>query len=145
MLVRFRQDVIALHPSVVVILAGINDIAGNTGETTPEAIEDNFSSMCELARVHGIRVVISSVLPSAEFPWRPGRQPAPKVVALNRWLRGYAAANHFVYLDYYTPMATPTGALRADLTYDGVHPSKAGYEVMAPLLQKAIDEALKQK
>lgn len=145
MLVRFRQDVINLHPAVVVILGGTNDIAGNTGETTLEAIEDNFATMAELAHLHGIRVVLASVTPVFDYPWNPGRQPAPKIAALNQWLRSYAAANHHIYLDYYTAMATPTGAMRAELSLDGVHPNHAGYEVMAPLLQQAIDEALGQK
>jgi lysophospholipase L1-like esterase len=145
MLVRFRQDVIELRPAVVVILAGTNDIAGNTGETTLEAIEDNFATMCELARAHGIRVVLASVLPAADFPWRPGRHPAPQIAALNRWLQSYAAANHHIYLDFYTPTATDAGAFRPDLSEDGVHPNKAGYKVMAPLLEKAIAAAVQQK
>jgi len=144
MLVRFRQDVIALHPTVVVILAGTNDLAGNTGETTLEAVEDNLTSMCELARLHGIRVVLASVLPAVEYPWRPGLQPAPKIAALNHWMRTYAAAHHHIYLDLYSPMATPQGAMRPDLTPDGVHPNRAGYELMAHLLQPAIDQALKK-
>jgi len=144
MLLRFRQDVIALRPAVVVLLAGTNDIAGNTGETTLEAIEDNFATMCELARLHGIRVVLASVLPAADYPWRPGLRPAPKIAALNHWLRAYAAANHHIYLDYFTPMSTPAGALRPELTADGVHPNHAGYELMAPLLQQSIDAALQQ-
>lgn len=144
MLVRFRQDVINLHPAVVVILAGTNDLAGNTGDTTLEAIEDNFADMCELARVHGIRVVLTSVLPTVEYPWRPDLQPAPRIAALNQWLRTYAATQHHIYLDLYSPMATPEGAMRPDLTPDGVHPNRAGYEVMAQLLQPAIDQALKK-
>jgi lysophospholipase L1-like esterase len=144
MLVRFRQDVINLRPAAVVILAGTNDIAGNTGDTTLETIEDNFATMCELAHVHGIHVVLTSVLPAADYPWRPGLQPAPKIAALNQWLRTYAAAHHHIYLDLYSPMATPQGAMRPDLTLDGVHPNRAGYELMAHLLQPAIDQALKK-
>ncbi len=143
MLVRFRQDVIALDPAVVVILAGTNDIAGNTGETTLPAIEDNFATMCELARLHGVRVVLASVLPAAYYSWNPGLQPAPQIAALNQWLRTYAAVNHYVYLDFYTPMATPAGALRPELSEDGVHPNHAGYSLMAPLLQLSIEAALK--
>jgi lysophospholipase L1-like esterase len=143
MLVRFRQDVIALKPTAVVILAGTNDLAGNTGEETLEEIEGNLASMCELARANAIRVVLVSVLPAADYPWAPGRQPIPKIAALNQWLRDYAAANHHSYLDLFTPMATPAGAMRDGLhTGDGVHPSRAGYELMAPLMQKAIEETL---
>ena len=146
MLVRFRQDVIALHPAAVVILAGTNDIAGNTGDETLEEIEGNLASMCELASASGIRVVLVSVLPATDYPWRPGRQPVQKIGALNQWLRGYAAANHHTYLDLYTPMATSAGAMRDGLHIgDGVHPSRAGYELMAPLMQKAIDETLAEK
>ena len=144
MLVRFRQDVIALKPAVVVILAGINDIAGNTGPSTLEMIEDNLTSMTEIAKANGIRVVLSSVLPAFDFPWRPGMQPAPKVVALNSWMKAYAARAGVVYLDYFTPMADERQGLKSELTYDGVHPTEAGYRVMAPLVEKAIQEALRR-
>jgi lysophospholipase L1-like esterase len=145
MLVRFRQDVIALKPEAVVILAGINDIAGNTGPSTLEMIEDNITSMTELAKAAGIRVVLSSVLPAYDFPWRPGLEPAQKVVTLNNWMKSYAARVGAVYLDYHTPMRDDRQGLRAELTYDGVHPNEAGYRVMAPLVQKAIDEALRRR
>jgi len=144
MLVRFRQDVIALEPSVVVILAGTNDIAGNTGPSTLEMIEDNLMSMTELARANGIRVVLSSVLPVFDYSWRPGLQPAPKIVALNAWMKAYAARVGAVYLDYHTAMADERQGLRSDLTNDGVHPTEAGYRVMAPLAEKAIAEALRR-
>jgi lysophospholipase L1-like esterase len=144
MLVRFRQDVIALKPAVVVILAGTNDIAGNTGPSTLEMIEDNLSSMTELARANGIRVVLSSVLPVYDYPWRPGLQPAPKIAALNTWMRAYAARVGAVYLDYYSAMADERQGLKSDLTRDGVHPTEAGYRVMAPLAEKAITEALRR-
>ncbi len=144
MLVRFRQDVITLKPAVVVILAGTNDIAGNTGPSTLEMIEDNLTSMTELARANGIRVVLSSVLPVYDYPWRPGLQPAPKIVALNAWMKAYAARVGAVYLDYYSAMADERQGLRADLTNDGVHPTEAGYRVMAPLAEKAIAEALQR-
>jgi len=144
MLIRFRQDVIALRPLAVVILAGTNDLAENTGPTTLEAIEDNFATMCELARLHGIRVVIASVLPAADYSWHPGLHPAPKIAALNEWLRSYAATNHHVYIDLHSPMSTAAGALRPDLSEDGVHPNHAGYEIMAHLLQPAIEEAVKE-
>jgi lysophospholipase L1-like esterase len=143
MLVRFRQDVIALKPVVVVILAGTNDIAGNTGPSTLEMIEDNLMSMTELAQRNGISVVLSSVLPVYDYAWRPGLQPAAKIGALNAWMKDYAARAGAVYLDYHTPMADERQGLRSDLTYDGVHPTEAGYRVMTPLAEKAIAEALR--
>ena len=142
MLVRFRDDVIALKPKVVVILAGINDIAENTGPTTLEEIEGNFASMAELARAAGIRVVICSTLPAIDFPWHHGLEPAPKVRALNTWLKDYAAKNNFVYVDYYSAMATPDGGMKPDLASDGVHPNKAGYDIMGPIAEKGIAQAL---
>ncbi|KAG0732107.1 hypothetical protein G6F23_014647 [Rhizopus arrhizus] len=111
MLLRFPQDVLALHPQVLVILAGTNDIAGNTGPSTQAMIEDNLHAMVDLARAHGIRVVLASVLPVSEYPWMPGITPAPKVRALNASLRRYADAKQLVYLDYYTPMANAEGGL----------------------------------
>ncbi len=143
MLARFRQDVIELKPAVVVILAGTNDIAGNTGPSTLEMIEGYLTSMVELARANGIRPVLSSVLPAYDYPWKPGVQPAPKIAALNAWMKAYAAANHVVYLDYWTPMADERQGLRGDLTTDGVHPTEAGYRLMAPLAERAIAEALR--
>jgi acyl-CoA thioesterase I len=143
MLVRFRQDVVALHPKVVVILAGTNDIAGNTGPSTIEMIEDNMASMAEIARANHIRVVLSSVLPVYDYPWRKGLEPAPKIIALNSWLRSYAASHGAVYLDYHSAMADARQGLQAALTYDGVHPNEAGYRVMASLAQPAIDAALR--
>ena len=145
MLVRFRPDVIALKPKVVVILAGTNDIAGNTGPTTPEMIQDNLMSMVDLAKANGIRVVLASVLPAHDFPWRPGLNPAGKIAALNAWIRDYAARNGIVYLDYYSAMVDGRQGLKAELTFDGVHPNAAGYAVMAPLAEKAIAEALGQR
>ncbi|MET0288330.1 MAG: SGNH/GDSL hydrolase family protein [Pseudoxanthomonas sp.] len=142
MLLRFRQDVIALKPAVVVILAGTNDIAGNTGPATQAMIEDNLQSMAELAKAHGIAVVLSSVLPVSEYPWQRGVQPAGKVRALNAGLRAYAQTHDIAYLDYYTPMANADGGLDAALARDGVHPTAAGYRVMAPLAEAAIASAL---
>ena len=145
MLVRFHQDVIALRPRVVVILAGTNDIAGNTGPSTLEMIEDNLASMAELAQANGIVVVLSSVLPVFDYPWRPGLTPAPKIVALNAWMKQYAAAHHAVYLDYHSAMADARQGMKADLASDGVHPNEAGYRIMAPLVEQAIAEALRRK
>lgn len=142
MLVRFRQDVIALQPAVVVILAGTNDIAGNTGAATQAMIEDNLQSMVELAQAHGIAVVLSSVLPVSDYPWQRGVQPAPKVRALNAALKRYASTHNVVYLDYHTPLANRDGGLDKALAADGVHPTPAGYARMAPLAEAAITQAL---
>jgi lysophospholipase L1-like esterase len=143
MLVRFRQDVIMLKPSVVVILGGTNDIAQNGGLTTLEAIEENLQSMAELARINRIRVVLSSVLPAIDYPWKPGLQPAEKIAELNRWIAGFCARNGIKYVDYYTPMVDGKGALKAELGKDAVHPNYAGYSVMDPLAERAIHEALR--
>ena len=141
MLVRFRQDVINLHPATVVILAGTNDIAGNTGPSTPEMIEDNFRSMTELAKANGIRVILASVLPAADYPWKKGMEPATKIAALNKWLAAYCVEQHLTYLDYYTPMADAAGGMKPGLSLDGVHPNAAGYAIMEPLAQAALDQA----
>jgi lysophospholipase L1-like esterase len=145
MLVRFRQDVIDLKPKVVVILAGTNDIAGNTGPSTLEMIEDNLASMAELAKSNGIAVVLSSVLPVWDYPWKPGLEPAPKIIALNKWMKDYAQRNGMVYLDYHSAMSDSHGGMRPELANDGVHPNEAGYRLMAPLAERAIAEALRQK
>jgi acyl-CoA thioesterase-1 len=142
MLVRFRADVVALKPKVVVILAGTNDIAGNTGPATPAMIEDNLASMAEIASANRIRVVLASILPAFDYPWRPGLQPVPKILAVNAWLKEYASAKGHVYLDYFSAMADQKQGLRLEYGRDGVHPNKAGYDVMAPLAEKAIADAL---
>jgi len=140
--VRFRQDVINLHPAAVVILAGTNDIAGNTGPETPEQIEDNFKSMIDLAKANSIRVIIASILPAADYPWRTGLKPALKIQALNNWLAGYCVNHGAIYLDYYTAMADDNGGMKAGLSSDGVHPTAAGYAIMGPLAQAAIDKVV---
>ena len=142
MVVRFRQDVINLHPRVVVILAGTNDIAGNTGPMTPEMTEDNFRSMVDLAKANGIRVIVASILPAADYPWKPGMAPAGKIKALNQWLSGYSIMHSVTYLDYYSAMADDNGGMKAGLSSDGVHPNAKGYAIMAPLAQAAIDKVL---
>jgi lysophospholipase L1-like esterase len=142
MLVRFRPDVIDLKPSAVVFLAGINDIAGNTGDMTLEETEGNLASMAELAAAHGIKVVMCSILPAFDFPWRPGREPAQKVVAVNAWMKAYATEHGFVYVDYYSAMVDDRGGLPKTLSNDGVHPTKAGYAVMLPLVEAGIAKAL---
>ena len=143
MLVRFRQDVVDLQPRAVVILAGINDIAENTGPMTLEQTEGNIASMAELANANGIRVVLCSVLPAYDFPWAPGLTPAPKVVAVNAWMKQYATAKGFVYVDYYSAMKDERGGLPATLSKDGVHPLPAGYEIMTPLAEVGIEKALR--
>ena len=145
MLVRFRADVIALKPEIVVILAGINDIAGNTGPSTLDMIKDNIFSMAELAKANHIKVILCSVLPAYDFPWKPNQNPADKVVALNRMIKEYAEANKMVYLDYYSAMANEQKGLKAAYSGDGVHPNKLGYQVMAPLAEKAINTILSKK
>lgn len=144
MLVRFRQDVIDLRPAAVVILAGTNDIAGNTGPATPQMIQDNLASMAQLARANGIAVVLASVLPASDYPWKTGLQPAPKIRALNDWIRQYAQRTGAVYLDYYGALDNGQGGLDAKVSGDGVHPNAAGYAVMAPLAQAAVERALRQ-
>lgn len=145
MLVRFRADVINLKPAVVVILAGTNDIAGNTGHSTLEMIEDNIVSMAELAKTNGIKVILCSVLPAFDYPWSPGLNPAGKIVALNKMIKDYADKNGILYLDYYSSMVDDRMGLKQEYTADGVHPNKAGYEVMEPLCEKAITKVLTQK
>ena len=149
MLVRFRPDVIDLHPAVVVVLAGTNDVAGNTGEETLEQIEGDYATMAELARVHGIRLVFASVMPINNYNptalrFFLQRSPA-KILALNEWLKKYCSDNGLVYLDYFSAMVDEHGMLRAELTEDGLHPNAAGFAVMAPLAQAAIDKAAKSR
>ena len=145
MLLRFRADVIALQPTAVVILAGINDIAGNTGPMTIEMIRDNIFSMIELAKANHIKVILCSVLPAYDFPWKPNQEPIAKIKALNEILQNYAVAKNIVYVDYYSAMVDERKALKADYSNDGVHPNKTGYQVMAPLADKAIALTLKVK
>lgn len=142
MLIRFRQDVVALKPRVVVILAGTNDIAGNTGPSTLEMIEDNLASMSEIAQANGIRVVLCSVLPVFDYPWKPGLEPAPKIIALNAWIREYARAHNAEYADFHGAMADERKGLPKELAADGVHPNMAGYRIMGPIVEQAIAAAL---
>jgi lysophospholipase L1-like esterase len=142
MLLRFQQDVVALKPAAVVILAGTNDIAGNTGIETPEMIQNNIKSMANIADANGIKLILSSTLPVDDYAWRRGLQPADKVRALNAWMKDFCTAHHYIYLDYYTPLATPGGAMKPGTSKDGVHPTAEGYAIMAPLAQAAIDQAL---
>jgi len=143
MLVRFRQDVIDLKPKVVVILAGTNDIAGNTGPMTLEQTEGNLASMAELATANGIRVVLCSVLPAFDYHWAPGLAPAPKIAQINAWLKDYAAQKGYVYVDFYSAMKDDRGGLPATLSADGVHPLPAGFAIMSPLAEAGIEKALR--
>jgi lysophospholipase L1-like esterase len=150
MLIRFRPDVIALAPRVVVILAGTNDIAGNTGPTTDEEIEANIESMCDLAKANGIRVVLSSITPVAGYHVANERavpqttaRPMTRIKAVNAWMTQYAASHAIVYLDYFSAMLDQDGLMRKDLTADDLHPTAAGYAIMAPLAEAAIQKALR--
>lgn len=145
MLIRFRPDVIALKPKVVVILAGTNDLAGNTGPSTLEAIENNLTSMTELAKANGIRVVLASLLPVCDYiKPQTNRRPPEQIIALNTWMKDYAVKNRLVYLDYYSALLDDKKMFKQDLTRDGLHPNDAGYQVMGPLAEKAIAEALRE-
>lgn len=153
MLVRFRADVIALKPRLVLILAGTNDLAGNTGPTTLQAIEDNLSSMFDLAHANGIRVIFASVLPVSDYEktkdgqpiLRTKQRPPEQIIALNAWMKKYAAMHGGIYLDYFSAMADDKGFLREELSEDGLHPNQKGYEVMAPLAEQAITAGLKSR
>ena len=145
MLIRFRQDVIDLKPKVVVLLAGTNDIAENRGPTTLEAIYENIISMAELAKVHHIKMVMCSVLPVYDYPWRPGLEPAEKIFNLNRMLATYCKQEHITFVDFHTPMADQRKGLQRIYGEDGVHPNLAGYRFMEPLVEAGIAMALKGK
>lgn len=141
MLLRFRQDVIALHPAAVHIMAGTNDVAGNTGAATIETVQGNIQSMAELARANRITVILASVPPAASFPWSPDKRPAPQIAALNAWLKAYAARERFTWVDYHPALAAAGGAMKPGLASDGVHPNAAGYAAMAPVALEAIRRA----
>lgn len=138
MLIRYRQDVIQLEPAAVVILAGINDIAGNTGPSTLQMIADNIFSMAELAKEHNIQVLICSVLPAYEFSWSPGMQPAEKVVKLNEMLKQYCDKQNIPYIDYFSAVVDDRLGLKPALGPDGVHPNEAGYAIMEPIIETAL-------
>jgi lysophospholipase L1-like esterase len=149
MLVRFRQDVIDLHPNVLLVLAGTNDIAGVTGPARNQEIEANYTSMAELARVHHIRVVFASVMPAHNYTQEAKEsfalRPRERILALNAWLKEYCAKNGLVYLDYFSALLDDQGMLRRDVSDDGLHPNAVGYKIMAPLADKAIANALANK
>jgi lysophospholipase L1-like esterase len=141
MLLRFHQDVIALQPRIVHIMAGTNDIAANTGPTGDEQFRDNIRAMVELARAHRIKVILASIPPAAAFSWRPGIEPAQRIRAWNDWLRGYARTEHLVFVDYHAALTDDRGGLRREFGDDGVHPSHAGYQPMDALLRHALADA----
>lgn len=144
MVLRFMADVVALHPKVVHIMAGTNDVAGNTGPNSPEDYKNNIRAMVALAKANGIAVVIGSILPADHFDWRPALRPAAQIAALNAWLKDFAKAEGLVYADYYTALAGTNGELPATYSKDGVHPVAAGYAVMEPIAAQAIAAAEKQ-
>lgn len=143
MLVRFRADVINLKPKVVLILAGTNDIAGNTGPSTLEMIEDNIFSMAQLAKANDIKVILCSILPVFDYPWKPGLEPAEKIITVNKALKNYASKNGMIYLDYFSAVVDERKGMKAEYSKDGVHPNAAGYKVMEPIAESAIAKALR--
>lgn len=145
MLLRLRADVLELHPQVLHLMAGTNDVAGNTGATSLAAIEGNIASIAELARAHGIRVVLASIPPAARFPWQPALRPAASIATLNAWLKSCAQREGWIYADYYSALADADGALSAAYSGDGVHPNAAGYAVMKPIAERAVAAAFSQR
>ncbi|MDT3695437.1 MAG: SGNH/GDSL hydrolase family protein [Ignavibacterium sp.] len=143
MLIRFRQDVVNLKPKIVVILAGTNDIAGNTGPSTLEMIEDNIFSMAEIAKTNNIKVILCSVLPVFDYPWKQGINPSEKIIELNKRIKTYSQNNQFVYVDYFSEMADENNGLKKEYSKDGVHPNVDGYKVMKPIIEKAINYLLR--
>jgi lysophospholipase L1-like esterase len=143
MIGRFRADVVELHPEVVHILAGINDLAGATGPTSLSEIEGNLASMSELARVHRIKVVLGAVLPARALGGRPGHDPASDIASLNAWLRAYAAREGFGFVDYHVALDDGTNGLSLANSADGIHPTVAGYAIMEPLAEKAFARAVR--
>lgn len=142
MLVRFHQDVIELEPEVVVINAATNDIAGNTGPSTINMITANLKGMAQLAEASGIKVILASITPAYDYPWRPGKEPAPKVAAVNQWMKGYCEGHGCVYADYHSAMSDEKGEMLDGLSTDGIHPNAAGYGIMQSIILKAITKAM---
>jgi lysophospholipase L1-like esterase len=142
---RFQEDVIALHPRAVLILAGTNDIAGNTGPTTLTWIEANIRTMAQAAKANHVRVVLASVLPAARYSWRPALEPVPQIHALNDWMAAYAKAQRLIFLDYRPPLDDGHAGFKTELSPDGVHPNAKGYALMRPLAERAMREALSRK
>lgn len=138
MLIRFKPDVVNLKPKIVVILAGTNDLAENTGPASNEMIQDNISSMAEIAKANGIHVILSSIIPVFDYPWKPGMEPADRIIAINQWMKEYASKNEMIYLDYHSAMVDERKGLKKELSPDEVHPNKKGYQIMEGLLLEAI-------
>ena len=145
MLARFQADVIDLKPAMVHIMAGTNDVAENDGPETDAEIESAIAGMVELARANGIEVVLASIPPAADFPWRPGLNPAPRIKRLNAWIKEFAAQRDLVYVDYWSLMATPEGAMKPEFAPDGVHPNAAGYAAMESLAAAALERCLEKR
>lgn len=142
MLLRFRQDVIAHKPEIVVILAGTNDIAGNTPLKDLETVAGYIFSMAELAHANGIKVIVSSVIPAADYPWRSGKNPDVEIPKLNQMIKDYCMLNNFKYLDYFSSMTDGKNGLIESYGYDGVHPNKKGYEIMTVMVEEATQDLL---
>lgn len=142
MLIRFTPDVLDLNPKAVVILAGTNDIAGNTGFSSLKMITDNIKAMAQLAMQNNIQVILCSILPVYDYPWRPGLEPVSKIAEINSWLENFAAENDLIYLDFFSHMANSEQGMKKEYSEDGVHPNKKGYNIMEPLVEQAIDKAL---
>jgi lysophospholipase L1-like esterase len=142
MLVRFYQDVVALHPKAVHIMAGTNDLAGNTGPTSADDFKNNIRAMVDLAKANQIQVILASIPPADRFPWRPDIQPAEQVRQLNAWLRQLAGEHKLIYADYYSALTTPSGGFRPELSNDGVHPNSDGYAAMRPIADAALRKAI---
>lgn len=145
MLIRFHPDVIALKPKVVVILAGTNDLAENTGYASNEMIQDNFASMAAIASANGIEVILSSILPVYDYPWRPGLEPSQRIIDINAWMKNYSEEHNHIYLDYFSAVVDDRNGMDSQYSYDGVHANKAGYRIMEGLVEKAITTALEKR
>ena len=141
-LLRFYSDVAALHPKAAHLLIGVNDIAANNGPSRAEDLKNNIRAMADIAQANHIQLIIGSITPAAMFPWRRGIQPAPQIVALNRWLQDFAQARGLIYVDYYSALAAPDGGMKDGFSRDGVHPLAKGYALMRPLARAAIEKAL---
>jgi lysophospholipase L1-like esterase len=142
MLLRFYQDVVALQPKAVHIMAGTNDLAANTGPSSPDDFKNNIRAMVDLATAHHIQVILASILPADRFPWRPDIQPAEQIRQLNAWLRQFADQHKLTYADYHSSLTAPSGAFRPELSNDGVHPNSDGYAAMRPIADAALRKAM---